>query len=130
MLLGTIIQQVESSIQHAIDYSFWLQKGETLANVTFTVDAGTATVSNVSYTPDRTEARFFLDGGSLGDQFNIIAEATTSFGQIRYDHIQVYVETNGGSVVLAGNNALTVPVFRSSVHRLPPKRLQPLMKSV
>ena len=111
MLLGTIIQQVESSIQHAIDYSFWLQKGETLANVTFTVDAGTATVSNVSYTPDRTEARFFLDGGSLGDQFNIIAEATTSFGQVRYDHIQVYVETNGGSVVLAGNNALMLSIL-------------------
>ena len=110
MLLGTIIQQVESSIQHAIDYSFWLQKGETLANVTFTVDAGTATVSNVSYTPDRTEVRFFLDGGSFGDQFNIIAEATTSFGQVRYDHIQVYVETNGGSVVLAGNNALMLSI--------------------
>src|SRR5208282_5021233 len=101
MLLGTIIQQVEASIQHAIDYRQWLQTGETLESVTFTIDAGMATVSNVSYSPAKTQVDFFLNDGTLGDQFNVIACATTSFGQVRYDHIQVYVETNGGAVVLS-----------------------------
>ena len=93
MQLGTIIQSVEASIQHAIDYRSWLQKGETLKNVSFTVDAGTATITDVTYSPDNTLVDFFLNGGTLNDQFNIIACATTSFGQVRYDHIQVFVET-------------------------------------
>ena len=97
MLLGTIIQSVGAELQNSIDYRYWLQKGETLAAVVFTVDAGTATITGVTYSPDQKEVDFFLNGGTIGDQFNIIAEATTTFGQVRYDHIQVYVETNGES---------------------------------
>src|SRR5208282_5823159 len=111
MLLGTIIQQVESSIQHSIEYRQWLARGETLASVTFTVDAGTATISNVSYSPTKTEVDFFLNDGTLGDQFNVIACATTSFGQVRYDQIQVYIETNGGAVVLSSNQALMLSIL-------------------
>jgi hypothetical protein len=101
MLLGNIIQNVGNSIQHEINYIRWLQQGETLASVTFTVDAGTATVTDVALSVDKTKVFFNLTDGTLGDQFNIIPCAITSLGQTRYDQISVSIQTNGGPVVLS-----------------------------
>ena len=91
MLLGDVVQEVGDSRQHTIDYRAWLGRGEVLSSVGFTVDSGTATVSNVTYSPDYTKVMFLLNGGTLGDRFNVIACATTSEGQVRYDHIAVGV---------------------------------------
>ena len=105
-VLGHIDQKVGDSIQHEIDYSEWLRQGEILTSVFFTVDAGAATVTNVTYFLNFKAVRFLLNGGNLGDRFNVIAFATTSFGQGRYDSINVGVETNGGPVALAGQQTL------------------------
>jgi Collagen triple helix repeat (20 copies) len=102
MLLGSIFQEFGDSIQHEIDYHFWLDEGEILSSVTFSVDYGTATITNVTYSLDFKTVKFFLNGGTLGDQFNIISCATTTLGQVRYDNINVMVETNGGPVLPAG----------------------------
>src|ERR1700693_4443097 len=98
MLLGSIIQEVGDSLQQTIDYSQWLDEGEILTGVSFTVDSGTATISNVTYSPNKLRVQFLLNGGTLGDSFNVIAIAQTSMGQQRTDTIGVCVETNGGPV--------------------------------
>ncbi len=105
-VLGHIDQKVGDSIQHEIDYSEWLRQGEILTSVFFTVDAGAATVTNITYFLNYKAVRFLLNGGNLGDQFNVIAFATTNFGQGRYDSINVGVQTNGGPVALAGQQTL------------------------
>lgn len=106
MLLGQIIEVVGDKVEHTIDYSAWLARGETLASVSFTVDSGTATVTNVTLTPNQKAVRFYLSGGTLGDQFNVISTATTSIGQVKMDHIGVSVQTNGGPVFLSSNQTL------------------------
>src|ERR1039458_2278723 len=101
-IIGSIVQEVSSSLQYSIDYRGWLRKGEVLSSVSFVVDAGNATVTNVTYDPDERHVYFFLNGGTLGTQFNVIANANTSIGQSRFDHIQVIMVANGGLVQVPG----------------------------
>lgn len=106
MLLGTIYQTVGDTRRHKIDYHHWLADGETLTDVSFTVDAGTATVANDGFSPDYTEVYFLLIGGTIGDQFNVIVVAETSYGQTKNDSIGVNVQTNGGAVILTEPTAV------------------------
>ena len=68
MMLGFITQEVGNSLEHTVSYRDWLQQGEILSSVVVTVDAGTATISDVTYSLDCKEAKFFLNGGTIGDQ--------------------------------------------------------------
>ena len=95
MILGTINSAAGNILQYAIDYSQWLQEGETLVNVTFAVDAGPVTITNISYSPDKKEVRFFVNGGTSGTDYNILPTAATSFGQQRTDTIAVNVAAAG-----------------------------------
>ena len=111
MLLGSITLQVTDNLQYTIDYSKWLLKGEVLTLVGYTVDSGTAIISNNGLSPDQTSAYFQVGNASLGDQFNIIIVANTSLGQVRNDQIACFVQTDGGPVVNAGNAELMLSIL-------------------
>ena len=114
MLLGNIIQEVNGSRLYSVDYSKWLVEGEVLTNATYTVDAGTATVSlPPTLGPlgvEDTRALFILNNGTLGDQFNIVANVSTNFGQLRSDHISCSIQTNGGPVFVSTNQQLMLSI--------------------
>ena len=93
MILGTINSAPGNRIQYSIDYSDWLDRGETLVSVVFSLSVGPATIDTVSYNPRETEARFFLNGGTAGTTYDIYAFATTTFGQQRTDTIAVQVSS-------------------------------------
>ena len=95
MILGTINSAPGNRLQYTIDYSDWLQRGETLVSVVFSIDSGPATIDTVSYSPRATETRFFLNGGTPGSNYNIFAFATTTFGQQRTDQLAVNVAAAG-----------------------------------
>lgn len=102
-VLGKYIQTVGDRSRHEYRAT-WLKPGETLINVVYTVDQGTATVDGNGFSPQAFW--FFLNGGDLGDQFNVIVRQETSFGQTRYDHLEVFVETNGGPTIIGGHTGL------------------------
>ena len=109
--LGFVRQEVGESIQYAISYRLWLAKGEVLEAVTFTIDYGTATISNDVISPDHKSVSLLLTGGTLGTTFNVIAFATTSVGQEKYDSFSVEIITNGGLISAPGimpNNLLSI----------------------
>jgi hypothetical protein len=91
MILGTLNSAPSNRIQYTIDYREWLERGETIVSVVFSIDVGPATIDTVSYNPAMTETRFFLNGGTAGATYNIYAFATTSFSQQRTDQIAVQV---------------------------------------
>ena len=97
MTLGTINFAASNILQYQIDYRLWLQKGETLTSVSFVVDAGNATITKITYSPDQKEVLFFVNGATVvaGVDFNILATAITSFGQQRTDTIAVNVAAAG-----------------------------------
>ena len=94
-LLGVLNSAAGNVLQYSIDYSGWLQKGEVLTGVTFVVDTPPATVTGTSYSPDEREVRFFVNGGTGGVSYNILATATTNFGEQRTDTIAVNVAAAG-----------------------------------
>ncbi len=110
MLLGFYKQLVGARQRFVVDYRDWLATGEVLSSVTCTVDAGTATVDTIVLSDDQKSVSFFLAGGSLGDQFNIIVEADTSLTARRFDRIEILVETNGGPVALSGNQQVLLSI--------------------
>ena len=75
MKLGRHLQRVGDRTRHEVDCD-WLAEGETLTAVAYTVDQGSATVDTTSIEGDT--AVFFLNGGDLGDQFNVIIRFETS----------------------------------------------------
>ena len=114
MLLGNILQEVGASRLYSIDYSKWLAPGETLTSASYTVDAGTATVSlPPTLGPlgvEDTQALFILNNGTLNDQFNIVVTTTTNYGQTRSDHISCLIQTNGGPVFVSTNQQLMLSI--------------------
>ena len=103
MILGTINSAASNRIQYSIDYSDWLQRGETLVSVVYSIDVGPATIDTTSLNPSKTESRFFLNGGNAGSTYNVFAFATTNFGQQRTDQIAVQVASIAPPVAPAGN---------------------------
>ena len=110
MLLGKIIQTVSGRRRVVINYRAWLYTGEQVTGVVCTVDQGEATVDTIVIAPDGKSVSFFLDGGTLGDLFNIIVEANTNITQRRYDTVAASVETNGGATILSGQTALMLSI--------------------
>ena len=93
MIIGTIQSAASNRLQYSISYRGWLQRGEVLTSVVYSIDVGPATIDTTSLSPDKTEARFFLNGGIAGATYNIFAFATTNFSEQRTDQIVVQVAT-------------------------------------
>lgn len=107
-MLGIVTQQVGERTRLRADGNAFLAAGETITAVAITVDLGTAVVDTIKRN-DR-DVTFFLSGGTLGDQFNVILQFTTSFGQVLFDHFAVKMGTNGGPTVLSLNQALMLSI--------------------
>src|SRR5450759_1726838 len=95
-VLGRNQQTVGNRTQYLVDCSPWLLPGEQITGIVCTIDAGTATTDTIAIASDGQSYTFFLNGGTLNDQFNVIIEQDTSLGQIRYDHMEFFIGTNGG----------------------------------
>ncbi|MDE2104538.1 MAG: collagen-like protein [Patescibacteria group bacterium] len=105
-LLAREFKQVAERLRYHIDCDGWLEDGEVLTSVTATVDSGSATVDTILIDHTTEGFWYFVNGGDLNDQFNVIFTQTTSRGQIRYDHVQFNIGTNGGDVFVAGTGDL------------------------
>lgn len=105
-LRGTKTIQVGDRIRYHLDCSVWLSDDEILTGVTPTVDSGTAICDGIVIDADNKGFHYFVSNGSLDDQFNVIFAQSTSRTELRYDHIQFNVVTNGGSINNGGMTGL------------------------
>lgn len=84
MLLGTKFKAPLDVKRYVIDYTDWLDTGETLVSVVFTPDSGiTITGDAVS----GASAVFFVNGGVAGTTYNLDVQVTTTVGQVKDDHV-------------------------------------------
>lgn len=113
MLVGQKIQSVGDRIRYHVDCSSWLaiDEGESLVSVVATVDSGPAICDGVLVDGDKLGFHYYVSNGSLDDQFNVIFEQTTSRAQVRYDHVQFNIVTNGGPASSAGNLDLMISIL-------------------
>jgi hypothetical protein len=80
---------------YSIDYTNWLQDGETITNVSVTVQDNTMTnpllVDNSVDIPSNL-VTISVSGGDDGDQYSIVVQITTSLTQIKEDCIAFYIQ--------------------------------------
>ncbi|CAB4124508.1 hypothetical protein UFOVP55_5 [uncultured Caudovirales phage] len=91
MRLGRFSKTPSERKRYAIDYSEWLDTGETVVSYTFAatpVDATTTfTVDASSLGSAGTSIVFFVSGGSNNSQYTVDVKAATSGGQVKEDTI-------------------------------------------
>lgn len=113
-LIGNHIQSVGDRIRYHVDCTNWLDKDDHLTGVSALVDAGSATVDTIVIDADNLGFHFFVNNGDLGDIFNVILTQATVRTQLRFDHMGIQIQTNGGFLNLAGNEALMLSVIGPS----------------
>jgi hypothetical protein len=90
MRLGSFIKTPIERKRYAIDYSDWLDTGETLATVTYSVPNVTTppfVVDASSIDATNKIAVFFVNGGLTNRQYTVEVVASTSGGQIKEDTV-------------------------------------------
>lgn len=77
--------------RYSIDYSDWLDTGELLSQVDFTIPGNSTTtplvVDDVAIQPDSLGVQYYVSGGEDGIQYEVVATATTSGAQTKIDDL-------------------------------------------
>lgn len=95
--MGVIAKYVKSILERKrywINYSNWLDTGETVSTVVFSVDKPTTpplVVDGVQNTADGLSVQYYVSGGVDGVDYVVSALLTTSQGQVKLDEVFVSV---------------------------------------
>lgn len=90
MKLGKFTKTSVERKRYALDYSDWLDTGETVSSVTFTVtptDTTPLVVDANSISSAGTVVAFFVNYGTTGTTYTVDIQITTSGGQIKEDQV-------------------------------------------
>lgn len=104
MLLYRKTQQVVDRIRYTVDCDHWLAHNETLTGVSAVVDSGPAICDGIGLHHTGRAFHYFVSNGTLEDQFNVIFSQSTTRGEIRFDHAEFRITTNGGYCQTAATN--------------------------
>lgn len=90
MRLANFVKSPAERKRYTIDYSDWLDTGETIAAVTFAVTPSTTNTLEIdAYTigTPATSVIFFASLGDANNQYTVDVQITTSGGQTKEDTI-------------------------------------------
>lgn len=75
--------------RYSVDYSEWLEAGETLTAVTYEVTgtAPTLSVNDDEISPGATSCVFYVNDGDDGETYRVLVTAVTSNDQIKEDYV-------------------------------------------
>jgi hypothetical protein len=94
MNLGKYFKAPHDRKRYSIDYTDWLDIGETVSDVTFEVTPNTANVlviDGVSIDPNAKGVVFYASEGLDGKNYKVIVHMETSGAQHRDDTVQYVV---------------------------------------
>ena len=87
MKLGRFNKTPVERKRYAIDYSQWLDTGETVSSFTLAASPTGMTVDGSSLDTTNTILTYFMSGGTDGQQYTLDVRITTSGGQIKEDTV-------------------------------------------
>jgi len=93
-LLGRYTQQPGEKRKRGIDYTRFLESGETLSTVTALVTpvtAPTLDVPSIVIGPDGKKFAYFIEGGLEPTTYLVEFTVTTSLGQILEDEVEMTI---------------------------------------
>ena len=77
--------------RYQVDYRPFLQFGEVLTKSTVTSNGLTSTAKSNTFDVTETQLYFFVTGGTVGENFTVSVQVTTSYGQILNDTVSYSV---------------------------------------
>jgi hypothetical protein len=86
----TYTKDSDATLDYALDWSSWLQTGETISVVVWTVPSG---ITKVSQSESTTAAVIWLSGGTIGSDYNVACKITTSAGRIDERTMRILVRS-------------------------------------
>lgn len=93
--IGKAVQAQNERKRYQIDYTDWLDVGESVQGVVFTIPVNTASrplvVDGVAVLPTTLGVQFYISGGLDNSTYEIIATLTTTQTQVRVDGIIVSI---------------------------------------
>jgi hypothetical protein len=95
--MSTLYQFTQTPLEkrmRTIDYSNWLDVGETLSDHAIAVSPSSdppLVASDAFSSSANTQITFFISGGVVGTVYQVKCLATTSQGQVKEDNIQIAV---------------------------------------
>lgn len=95
MNLGKFSKTPDERKRYSISYTHWLDTGELLNEVTFEVipiDAYPVVIDGIAIETGNKVVAFYASGGIAGKSYKVIAEATTTGGQVKEDTVQYVVK--------------------------------------
>lgn len=90
MKLGNFIKSPVERKRYTIDYSDWLDTGETVSSIVFSVSPSTTNTLQIdaySIASPATSVVFFANYGDAGKTYTVDVTMTTSGGQIKEDTV-------------------------------------------
>lgn len=91
MLLGTKLHTAGNTRRFQIDYSNWLEEGESLSSGTVVKPPGVAlpdiTLSPAASVLNSTHLLFTMAGGSANEAFTLNVQITNSRGEVKNDTV-------------------------------------------
>lgn len=95
MRLKKFNQDPNERKRYTIDYTSWLDDGETITLATFTPSPATTTplvVNDNVITPDGLGVQFYVSGGEDKQLYEVVVTITTSGTQIKEDVVQFNIK--------------------------------------
>ncbi len=90
-VLAKYVKQPGERKRYQINYVNWLDTGESVVSVAFSIDKATSpplVVDDVQVTPDAKGVQYYVEGGINNTQYVVTATLTTSSGpQVKEDEI-------------------------------------------
>lgn len=96
MKLAKFVKSPAERKRYTIDYSEWLDTGETISSVVFAVtptDASTLTVDSYQIATPATSLAFYVGLGLDGGAYTVNVKITSSGGQVKEDQIGFMVKS-------------------------------------
>lgn len=90
MKLATFIKAPAERKRYTLDYSDWLDTGETVASIVFSVSPSTTNTLQIdayAIANPATSVVFFANYGDAGTTYTVDIRMTTSGGQIKEDTV-------------------------------------------
>jgi hypothetical protein len=87
-VLAKFVKKPGERKRYTVDYSEWLDEGETVTGATFAITPVTSPILEVDASSIGTPATtvvFFVNGGVAGSDYELKIHVTTSGGQVKED---------------------------------------------
>ena len=95
MPLGRFKQHTNEIKRYSIDYTQWLDAGETVSDVVYTVQNVTVPpleVLDTVISDDNVQVTFYVSGGVDGESYEVVVKMSTTGGQVKEDELVYIIE--------------------------------------